>query len=216
MLLKLRQGKRRNIRKKLLSKIEEHGIKGQVVSTHHLVHLEEEIEEKHGQRFFDPELYKEYLSGFKFKLPESLSDAKSIIIIAYPQPQIRIIFNLKGSSYPLILPPTYLQYPDKRVEEILPGLLNPQGYRLAKAVLPLKVLAVRSGLGFYGKNNICYVEGMGSFHRLLAFYPDFPCSEDSWPKARIMEGCKKCVACQRSCPTGLSRPNAFFSGPSYV
>jgi epoxyqueuosine reductase len=209
MQLKLRQGKGRNIRKKLLSEIEEHGIKGQVVSTHRLVHLEEEIEEKHSQGFFDPELYKEYLSGFKFKTPESLPDAKSLIVVAYPQPQIRIIFSRKGKLHPVIIPPTYLHYPDKRVEEILSSLLNPQGYHLAKAVLPLKLLAVRSGLGFYGKNNICYVEGMGSFHRLMAFYTDFPCSEDSWVEARIMESCKKCVACQRSCPTGAITPERF-------
>jgi hypothetical protein len=63
MQLKLRQGKGRNIRKKLLSEIEEHGIKGQVVSTHRLVYLEE-IEEKHSQGFFDPELYQ----GVSFRL----------------------------------------------------------------------------------------------------------------------------------------------------
>jgi epoxyqueuosine reductase len=197
------------MQKKLLSELEKYGVKGRVVATHHLAYLEKDIEEKHTQGFFYEGLYKEYLSEFKFKLPESLPDARSIIVVAHPRPQIRIIFNLKGNSYPLILPPTYLHYPDKQVEKVLSSLLNPQGYHLAKAVLPLKLLAVKSGLGFYGKNNICYVEEMGSFHRLMAFYSDFPCSEDSWVEARIMESCKKCVACQRICPTGAITPERF-------
>ncbi|MCJ7565491.1 MAG: FeS-binding protein [Candidatus Aminicenantes bacterium] len=194
---------------KLLSELEKQGIEGQVVSISHLVHLENEIEEKHRQGIFNAELYRRYLSGFKFKPPESLPGAKSLIIAAYPQPQIRIIFNWKGKLYPVIIPPTYLYFPDRRVEKILSKLLTPQGYHIAKATLPLKLLAVKSGLGSYGKNNICYVPGMGSFHRLMAFYSDFPCSEDIWVEERVMESCKKCIACQRSCPTGAITPESF-------
>jgi epoxyqueuosine reductase len=197
------------MQKTLLSELEKHSFKGQIVSALHLIHLEEEIKEKRSQGFFDEVLDKEYLSGFKFKPPEILPDARSIIVVAYPQPQIQIIFNWEGKSYPVILPPTYLHSPDSRVEKILFKILLPQGYYAAKATLPLKLLAVKSGLGFYGKNNICYVEGMGSFFRLMAFYSDFPCSEDSWVEASIMESCKKCVACQRNCPTGAIMPERF-------
>jgi epoxyqueuosine reductase len=204
-----RNQERRNMQKKLSSELEKHGVKGQIVSTHHLVHLEDEIEEKHRQGFFHTELYKEYLLEFKFKSPERMPDAQSLIVVAYPQPQIRIILNWKGKSYPVIIPPTYLYTPDRQVEKILSRLLSPQGYYVAKATLPLKLLAVKSGLGSYGKNNICYVPGMGSFHRLMAFYSDFPCSEDNWVEERVMESCKKCIACQRSCPTGAITSERF-------
>jgi len=195
--------------KKLLAKLEEYGVKGKIVSTRHLTHLEEEIKEKRDQGVIDAGLDKTYLSEFKFDIPESLPDAKSIFIIAHPQPQIRIIFAWQGKSYPVILPPTYLHSPDSRVEKFLSRLLASQGYHLAKATLPLKLLAVRSGLGSYGKNNVCYVPGMGSFHRLMAFCSDFPCSEDSWVEARMMENCKKCTACQRGCPTGAITTERF-------
>jgi len=68
--------------------------------------------------------------------------------------------------------------------------------------LPVKLLAVRSGLGAYGKNNICYVPGMGSFHRLVAFYSDLPCPEDNWQELQMLERCQNCSACVRHCPTG--------------
>jgi epoxyqueuosine reductase len=38
----------------------------------------------------------------------------------------------------------------------------------------LKRLAVRSGLARYGRNNVTYVEGMGSFLELSASLTDMP------------------------------------------
>ena len=39
--------------------------------------------------------------------------------------------------------------------------------------LPQKRLAVRSGLAEYGRNNICFVDGMGSVITLFVFISDF-------------------------------------------
>jgi epoxyqueuosine reductase len=68
---------------------------------------------------------------------------------------------------------------------------------------------VHSGLGAYGKNNICYVDGMGSFHRPVAFYSDFPCQEDNWQEVHMMEACQRCSACLRKCPTGAITSERF-------
>jgi epoxyqueuosine reductase len=80
---------------------------------------------------------------------------------------------------------------------------------VARAVLPKKLLAVRSGLATYGRNNITYVPGMGSFYRLAAFYSDLPCQKDSWREAQMMAACENCSACLRNCPTGAISADRF-------
>jgi epoxyqueuosine reductase len=70
-------------------------------------------------------------------------------------------------------------------------------------------LAARSGLGAYGRNNVCYVEGLGSFHRPVALISDLPCPEDTWQEARMMERCQTCQACIRACPTGAITAERF-------
>ncbi len=73
---------------------------------------------------------------------------------------------------------------------------------MAQALIPEKLLAVRSGLGYYGRNNICYVDGMGSFHQPVVFFTDLPCEETNWRESKLMERCNNCSACIRNCPTG--------------
>jgi epoxyqueuosine reductase len=75
--------------------------------------------------------------------------------------------------------------------------------------LPLKLLAVRSGLGLYGRNNICYVPGFGSFLQLVAVYSDLPCDRDGWREAQMLERCQDCSACRLNCPTGAISSDRF-------
>jgi epoxyqueuosine reductase len=76
-------------------------------------------------------------------------------------------------------------------------------------MLPLKQLAVRSGLGQYGRNNICYVSGIGSFLQLVAVYSDLPCEKDDWREPVMMENCRGCELCRRACPTGAIPSDRF-------
>jgi epoxyqueuosine reductase len=195
----------------LIRQLEERGYKARIASIQYLHELQEGIEGYYRQDLIDAELYREYLIPFTFSPPESLPEAKSLIIVAVPQPQIRVTFNWNGKPIPVIVPPTYLHSEkiDKQVEDLIAEVLGAQGYRVTQAVLPKKLLAVRSGLGAYGKNNICYVEGMGSFHRLAAFYSDFPCQEGHWQELRMMEACQRCSACLRRCPTGAITSERF-------
>jgi epoxyqueuosine reductase len=195
----------------LVRQLEERGCKARIVSTRHLRKLQEGIEGYYRQGLIDAELYREYLTAFAFDPPESLPEAKSLIVVAVPQPQIRVTFTWNGKPIPVIVPPTYLhgKRTDKQAETLLGEILGRHGYRVTQARLPQKLLAVRSGLGAYGKNNICYVEGMGSFHRLAAFYSDFPCQEDHWQDLRMMEACQRCSACLRRCPTGAITSERF-------
>jgi epoxyqueuosine reductase len=195
----------------LYTQLEERGYKGRLVSIQYLRALQGEIEASYRLGLFDEEFYQERLTEFKFSPPDSLPEARSLIVVAVPQPQIRVTFTWNEARVSLIVPPTYLHWreTDKRVEQLLAGVLRAQGYRVAQAALPKKLLAVHSGLGTYGRNNICYVDGMGSFHRLVALYSDFPCQEDNWQELRMMESCQNCSACLRHCPTGAITADRF-------
>jgi len=196
---------------KLFLDLTQRGYRGRIVSVRHLQDLQEEIGGHRGRGLFDEEFYQEYLSWFEFKVPESLPGARSLIIIAVPSPQSQAIFKWNGESRALIIPPTYVRYKEttKMVEDYLRSILSPEGYNVASARLPLKLLAVRSGLGQYGKTNICYVPGMGSFLQLVAVYSDLPCREDSWQDAQVMKRCQSCDACRLKCPTGAIPSDRF-------
>ena len=191
--------------------LETRGYQGRIVSTQHLWDLKEGIEAHRRKGRFDEEFYLERLSWFRFSLPETLPDARSIIIVAVPRPQTEAVFNWCGKSLSLILPPTYTDYRKvaQHVASILTGVLEPSGYRVTQSQLPFKLLAVRSGLGAYGRNNICYVPGMGSFLELVGLYSDIPCPEDKWQEALMMEACRNCHACVRHCPTGAITEERF-------
>ncbi len=199
------------MKQEVLTRLEEEGCRGRVVGVEHLRDLEVELEERRRQDLIDEDLYQEYLAGFGFNLPEDLPRAESLILVAMPQPQIQVVFTWKGKTLPLIVPPTYLhaRESDKRVEDLLTEILAVAGYRVAGAALPKKALAVHSGMGAYGRNNICYVSGMGSLFRLVAFYSDLPGEEDDWRELSAMEACQKCSACLRICPTGAITDERF-------
>lgn len=195
----------------LLSRLSEHGFQARVVSIQHLSELEDEVVERFNEGLFDEEFYLLRLAFFVFKAPAALPDAKSIIVAAIPRPQAQATFTFQGKRKPLILPPTYVAYQRtiNSAEESLTGILWQKGYKIARTSLPLKLLAVRSGLAEYGLNNITYVPGMGSFLQLAAFYSNLPCSEETWRQAQMMKQCEICQACRRACPTGAISSDRF-------
>lgn len=197
------------ITKQVYSRLEQKGYRGKIVPIQHLADLKEEFEHHHNQGVFDEALYQAYLAGFEFGIPEHFPDAKSLVITSAPQPQQKVNFNFKGRPYHLTVPPTYSHKTDEIVENILSDILKPKGFNLFPAVLPVKLLAVHSGLSKYGKNNITYIEGMGSFYRLKAFLSDLPTAEDNWFGLQMMEQCNKCSACANKCPTGAIIPHRF-------
>lgn len=197
--------------RELLLNLAEHGWQGRIISIHHLSELQEEIQRKHRAGVFNDEFYKERLAWFDFQIPDSLPRAMSLIVVAVPRPQSQAIFTWEGIPRPLMIPPTYRAYEDTRktVEDLLAKILAARGHLIERTKLPLKLLAVRSGLGSYGRNNICYVPGMGSFLQLVAVYSDLPCNEDNWQESQMMERCQNCLACLLKCPTGAIPSDRF-------
>jgi epoxyqueuosine reductase len=196
--------------KELFSKLKARGYKGRVVPIQHLSDLQKEIEGHINQKLIDKELYQTYLTEFNYGPPDTLPKAASIILVAIPQPKILITFTWNGKPVQLTVPPTYGERKkEKRGRKLLRQILEPEGFKVAEANLPKKLLAVRSGLAAYGKNNITYVPGMGSFHGLMAVYSDFPSTNGTWQESKMMERCQSCSACIKSCPCSAINPDRF-------
>ena len=154
---------------RFVSMIEERGWKGQVVPVARLSDLKQALCGYYERGLIDKTLYDEQLGPFSFDLPSDLPEVRSIVIAAVPTPQMRIVFHWRGERVPVVVPPTYVSYYQRteRIQELMAGWLRQEGYHLAKPNPPLKTLAACSGLAYYGRNNICYVPGMGSFVQLL-------------------------------------------------
>lgn len=199
-----------NLEKDLRTNLEKYNCQVQMTSVEHLADLEKELTNYQKQGMISRELMEEYLKRF-FAGGRIPPKAKSIIIVAMPQPITQVDFYTEQQKYPVVIPPTYLAKDDHlEVKRILSETLNPWGYRIEEAFgIPLKLLAVRTGLGKYGKNNICYVPGMGSFHRLFGFYSDLFTTTELWIEKEMMAACTSCSACLKNCPTGCILPDQF-------
>ena len=76
-----------------------------------------------------------------------------------------------------------------------------RGFQCAPVVgiqFPIKLMASRCGVGYYGKNSIIQHPGYGSWIRLSAFITDAELSPDD----PLVEDCGGCELCLEACPTG--------------
>lgn len=177
------------------------GFKARSVSVKHLPELQESVEILKRQGLIDKRLAEVYLK-FNYDLSSVLPGVQFLVIVSVHQPITRSSFTWRGKVYHADIPPTYIgKVDDARVKDALAKIVEPAGYQLVKTLLPAKTLAVRSGLAQYGRNNITYVPGYGSFHRLMVFATDGVFQEDSWGESRVMKACESCFICRDKCPT---------------
>ncbi len=194
----------------LYEKLENQNCKGKVVSINHVQELKENIEKFHQNGLLDEEFYRrELLHFFEFDLAGDFPEAESLIVVAVPQPNVSVTFHPNGKPFPCLIPSNYSHKTDDIVKNIVESHLKSRDFRVEKAQLPLKSLAVHSGLAEFGRNNIAYVKGLGSFFRLVAFVSDLPCPEDKWADLKIMDRCETCTICQKMCPTGAILSSRF-------
>ncbi|MBY9013132.1 MAG: 4Fe-4S binding protein [Candidatus Lokiarchaeota archaeon] len=197
--------------KEYYEKLEVMGYQGKIVSAKNIPDLQKSVKHLYEEKLLDPIFYGEYKDYFEFQPEVEFGEILSLFIITVPQPQYKVIFHWNKKEIPLIIPPTYLHSRDviNRVKAFLTEILKPKGYNVEFALVPQKTLAVRTGLAEYGRNNITYVQGMGSFHRPSTFYSDFPYDNDDWQELCMMDLCKECSACIRACPTGTITEDRF-------
>jgi len=69
-----------------------------------------------------------------------------------------------------------------------------------RSVLPLKLAAVRAGLGWQGKNSLLITKEYGSFLALGGIITNAPLVHD--PGEKVKDGCGSCEACRKACPMG--------------
>lgn len=160
---------------------------------------------KKDNKLSDNPTYRKYINNFIFSPEKILPGAKSLIIITVPQNIISITFHLNGKAYEVKAPTGY--FPDghsaKEVQDrVMDEIVKDSSKKIqGRPRLPLKTVAVRSGLAKFGKNNITFVDGeYGSFHTLEGFYTD-KVLDDNWGPLKMMQLCKGCSICMNNCPT---------------
>jgi epoxyqueuosine reductase len=177
------------------------GFEYRMVNISHLPELIETIHKLESENAVDKQVATNY---FKYvtDISEKPEDARAIFIIAMPEPITRVSFTLADRVLQTVIPPTYVGAKDDiRAKQALNSVLAPAGYKISRARIPLKTLAVRSGLAIYRKNNLAYVPSMGSFFRLIAFYSDYPAENDDWQTTKVTGVCEFCSKCVENCPT---------------
>jgi epoxyqueuosine reductase len=177
------------------------------VSVEHLQDMQDYMDKlRHAGLFCNNKVFNSYVDNKGFRLPENFQEAKSLIVIAIYNPLAKVSIPFQGRIHEVLIPPNY------RVDEftidqlratIVQNIIREKGYRVESVgnSIFLKHLATRSGLAEYGRNNICYVEGMGSMLTLYAFFTDFIFEEHHWGDIRMMDSCRDCKVCINQCPT---------------
>ncbi|MFA4965894.1 MAG: 4Fe-4S double cluster binding domain-containing protein [Thermoleophilia bacterium] len=140
-----------------------------------------------------------------FSLPAELPAPRSVVVGALARPLTLATLTVEGRPRRVPIPPHYAGYatvPDA-LAAVVDAALSPHGHRALRADPPLKTLATGSGLARYGRNNIAYVPGLGSYLQLAACVSNAPPPEGAtWQAAQELERCARCSACLRACPTG--------------
>ncbi len=187
----------------------EYGAQFRIVFTYHLKELKQEIDDLNENGKIDPEIHPDSIDNFHFRRPDNFEKPSSVIVIAVPQGISVVLFQLDHKKIKAVIPPTYT-YRKVRAQciDILSDTFG-KSVKISKAALPLKLLAAHSGLGEYGKNNLCYIEGMGSFARLEAFYIEHRFDRDDWQNIDLLRQCKACDRCVKNCPTNCMGHDEF-------
>lgn len=142
---------------------------------------------------------------YNFKLPQTDFLIRSLVLIAEAKPNVYLNFCLNGREVSVFSPNSYqnvrapLEFPNHYLQEYF----CENGYRLQEWGwgVPLKMLAVRSGFAKYGRNNLAYVDGLGSCHTLAVFVSDYECGNTNVHALEQMEQCASCDKCLHACPT---------------
>jgi len=185
-----------------------HGDRLQIISVEHLADLQKELEdfkksdELNGfQQWIVENLY-------QYDIPKTEYEVRSIILLAVHRPFCaKVELSYQGQIYKTR---SLVHAQHQEAKSYLTQALNLQGYHAYEVGnLSMKRLAVQSGLAVYGRNNITYVEDLGSNLSYLTFFSDAPCEVDEWRKVCHAEICNTCNHCVEQCPTGAIRKDRF-------
>ena len=151
--------------------------------------------------------YRDNLEIFTYLDGVPLENPRSIILVAVPAPAHVLAFMVGDKRIETILPPTYVRYRKTfaEVRDNLAAALLGSSFRVELLNAPLKALGNRLGLISYGRNNVGYIEGLGSYFQLVGLVSDLPFKEKkipSRPAETLLPRCGDCRICAAACPTG--------------
>jgi len=144
---------------------------------------------------------KAVVERFRNQKPPKLDfEPMSILVTAIPCAGATLVLNRKSRRVEIPVLPAYIHVAPsiKRQDELLAA--TQYQFEQVRGV-SVKLLAALSGLGQYGRNNICYVRGCGSYCWLETHYTDIPFEGPVQPVQR-MAACENCGLCRAACPTG--------------
>ena len=127
-------------------------------------------------------------------------EPKSILVTAIPCAGAMLVLSRKSRRFEIPVLPAYIHVaPSIKRQDVLLAATQYQ-FEQVRGV-SVKLLAALSGLGQYGRNNICYVGDWGSYTWLETHYTDVPFDGPVRPVQR-MAACENCGLCRAVCPTG--------------
>ncbi len=185
-----------------------------ILSLEYLSTMQEDIDKlKRAKVLSENENFQRSMQRRKLEKPSDFQEAKYLIVLARARKLGQINFNYLGKKYEIMVPPDFhddgftTEDEQKAVQKYI---IRKPGYKIVETeYIHLKLAAVRSGLAKYGRNNISYVEGMGSFLTLSAYFTDYDFHNESISEIKMMDRCETCNICMNKCPTKAIRKEHF-------
>lgn len=196
----------------LESELLKNGYVSKIIPIKHVKELENKIEGLYEQSLISENIYnKELKICLDFDIEKQFPEAQSVLLIACSSPQVKVTFNINQKKVTFKVPPYYGDWQNtvESVKNIIKPILKKHNYKYTQAQLPEKLLAVCSGLGHYGRNNLCYINGMGSYLCFASFLTDIQVDGDSWADMGRLERCENCDLCVQNCPSGAINKESF-------
>ena len=163
------------------------------------------IERRRASGEIDAGFFRNSLSSFRYLQGCRIDAPASILLIAMPRPAHILEFSIRGRTVETVIPPTYVRYrqvfEDVRVDLAAAAI----GSRFEILSAPLKALANRMGMMAYGRNNVGYIDGLGSYFQLIGLLSDASVSDRAVhvrSEEAALERCRECRICAAACPTG--------------
>ncbi|MCL2573733.1 MAG: hypothetical protein FWE34_04175 [Defluviitaleaceae bacterium] len=192
----------------LIKIAENHGDKLAVVSIENIREMQKDMEKYRSENDATLSAYEKSIYDEVFQFDKLLPNAQSIIIVAIPRPAYaNVTFDHNGKQYKGF---SGVAAKAEKTASYITDFVRSKGYEINREPrLPQKRIAVQSGLAQYGRNNIAYVDGMGSALALMAFSADMPCENTEWREVVVSSVCKNCEICQTLCPTNAIKRDKF-------
>ena len=146
----------------------------------------------------DAGFFEANLAGFdSFEAP--WEGPATVVVVVMPRPAHAVAFTVDGRQVEAVFPPTYVRY-QPLFEEVRKDLEEHglPGARVERLNVPLKSLAARLGLVRYGRTNVTYAPGFGSYLQLFGYLTDaaLPLPDDWRPcTARAAARVRRAARC---------------------